>query len=448
MKKPLFQLSIKLRVTLWYTLFVLAITCITLFGIMHLLQQATNRHMEDLLLVAMSDASDAVTNDTRPRLDTFEVAEHSNVSFSLYDANGTLWQGRSPRFSLPFSDGEVRQAALTTGASVLTQDMLIPLSGGSVWLRGVISLDTALFMQDETILLFFYFLPLLLLLSTVGGYLLTRRALLPIKRMARKAEQVTLGTDLSARFDEAAKRDELGELARTFNNMFERLERSFERETRFTSDAAHELRTPVAIVRACAENALKAGDAADMRDALQAIESKSVQMGDMLSQMLALARLEAGRATITRESVCLDELCRVVADEIGERAKQKNITIDLSAVRPDVCVMGDELLLMRVLMNLTDNAVKFSNEGGKIWLSLTDEGTSVTLTVRDEGRGMDEETCRRAFARFYQADAARAGSGAGLGLNMAQLIARLHGGDIEAQSKIGHGTSMIVTLPK
>ena len=444
MKRPF--LSIKLRVTLWYALFALLIAGVTVLGVLSMTERAAHRHREELLLLAMSDAADAVESAGSPWLNPSAVAEHTAVTFSLYDADGALVQGRAPRFSLPLSDGEVREITDARGEALLTQDMLLPGVGGGVWLRGVASLDAARYARDESLLILQYILPALLILSCAGGYLLTRRAFLPVGRMAVRAQAVTGGGDLSARFDEGARRDELGELARAFNRMFASLQEAFERERRFTSDAAHELRTPVAVIRALSEHAAKAQSEREMRDALRAIEEKAGRMGDMLSQMLALTRLEMGREALTRETVSLSDVCLIVAEEMRGRAEEKGVSIDADAVAPDVTLLGDELLLTRVLINLLDNAIKFSPSGGTVYLSLRAEGARAVLTVRDEGVGMDEETCRRAFERFYQADASHASGGAGLGLSMARLIARLHGGDITAVSKPGKGTEMTVVL--
>lgn len=440
------SLTIRARVTLWYTLLTAVIMLLALWALLRGTARAADYYMENLLVEAVSAASEETRWEAAaPKLNLADVPDFDDkVSFVLLDDEGGLWQGHWPPFSAPFADGAVRRMRDASGREYVVQDLLLELAGGSVWLRGYLRADSARFYQSEARTIAFYALPALLALAAMGGYLLTMRAFRPVSRMARAAEGVAEGGDLSRRFD-ARGRDEIAALSRTFNGMFERLQAAFDREKRFTDDAAHELRTPVAVISAACEQALAACDPADMREALEIIQDKAGRMGDILSQLLALARMDAGRARLMPEKLNAGDILRDVAREMAGAAREKGVEIDAEG---DAVLWGDELLLTRLAIILTDNAVKFSLPGGTVALRAEERGENVLLTVRDTGAGMRAEDAARAFERFYQADGARTpGGGAGLGLPMAKAIALLHGGDIALQSEYGQGTCVAVTLP-
>ena len=282
--------SIKARVTLWYALLMVAVTVLVLGTLMWSVSQAALAYHEELLLQAMADAAKSVTEvEGVPVLDTRDLADFDKVSFTLLDQQGGRWQGNWPPFELPFSDGAVRQAAGASGGSYLTQDLLLPLAHGAVWLRGYLVLDTMMFLEQATADRLLLLLPLLAAAAALGGYLLTRRAFRPIARMTRQAERILDGRDLTQRFPEG--RDEVGRLGGSFNAMLERLSASFERERRFTDDASHELRTPLAVITAACDFALEQGDETEYREALTAIAQKAAQMNAMVEQMLQVKNI-------------------------------------------------------------------------------------------------------------------------------------------------------------
>lgn len=433
--------SIKARVTLWYTLLMLTVTVLVLTALMWSVNQAALAYHEGLLLQAMADAVKSVSEvDSVPTLDTRELADFDKVSFTLLDQQGGRWQGNWPPFELPFDDGAVRQVAGSAGGLYLTQDLLLPLPHGAVWLRGYLVLDTMLFLEQATVYRLALLLPLLAAVAALGGYLLTRRAFRPIARMTRQAEQILDGRDLIQRFPEG--RDEVGRLGGSFNAMLERLSDSFERERRFTDDASHELRTPLAVITAACDFALEQGDEAEYREALVTIAQKAGQMNAMVEQMLQMARMEGGRVSLRREQLDFSALCVSVAEETVRDKK-----LDASAVEPGVLLWGDELLLMRLVTLLTDNARRYARTC--VTLRLTQQGSMVTLRVCDDGPGIPPELRERVFDRFFQAESHRGGEhgGAGLGLTLARGIARLHGGELQVEDAETLGATLLLELP-
>jgi len=223
-------------------------------------------------------------------------------------------------------------------------------------------------------------------------------------------------------------------LAKSFNTMFAKLERSFENEKRFTSDASHELRTPAAVITAEAEYALENPAAAN--DSLHIILKESNKLSQLISALLLLARADAGRQKLHLEKVDLSGLFHIVADELLPRAEEKNIRIERH-IEEDLVLEADETLMMRFLMNLLDNAVKYGKENGLVQCALYRENDTICGYVKDDGDGIAEEALEKIFERFYRSDQARHTDGHGLGLPIAAWIAEIHGGSIHAENDKG-----------
>ena len=236
------------------------------------------------------------------------------------------------------------------------------------------------------------------------------------------------------------------QLAQTFDSMFSRLEKSFDAERQFTADASHELRTPAAAIIAQAEYALKQAPPAEKDEALQKILAQARKMSRLLAQLLMLARADANKIPFEIEKFDFSEMAEIVIEETQQIAGAKEITVN-AAIEPEVCVEGDQTLLMRLLLNLLDNAVKYTENGGKIDFTLHKEKGSVVCSVKDTGCGIAPEELPKIWRRFYQAESShRNSSGAGLGLSMVQWIANLHGGTITAESTPGKGSTFTFTL--
>ena len=235
------------------------------------------------------------------------------------------------------------------------------------------------------------------------------------------------------------------ELADTFNTMLERLERSFERERQFTSDASHELRTPVAVISACAEEleaGLSAGEAAQ---SLAAIRRESARMNKIISQLLMLTRGYEGRIHLEKETLEFRNLVGSVMEELSESAAASEIRL-LNQVPQGCTIFADQSLLTQLLINLIGNSIKYGVMGGKVTVRAAASETGCTFTVSDNGIGTQPEELDHIFERFYRADKARDRSGFGLGMPIVKWIVELHGGDIRVASEAGKGTQVTVTV--
>jgi heavy metal sensor kinase len=291
---------------------------------------------------------------------------------------------------------------------------------------------------------------LVLLLASGGGYFLARKSLAPVASMNSQTQRIS-AENLSARLDVTNSRDELGRLAATINDLLARLENSFKEQQRFIADASHELRTPLAVLRGETEVALgKTRTAEEYQQSLTLIQDEAERLSRIVEDLFILARQPINtRAALNKERVSLNDAVRDCARAAQVLAMQKGVRLKLENDSPSIALNGDEELIRRMLLNLLDNAVKYTPEGGEISLALARQNGSAEIVVSDTGIGIPEAAQPRVFDRFYRVDKARARAmgGAGLGLSIAQWIVEVHGGAISLASTPGHGSTFTVVLP-
>jgi heavy metal sensor kinase len=288
---------------------------------------------------------------------------------------------------------------------------------------------------------------LALIAALGGGYFLSRRALDPVDRMAAEADQIT-ATRLDRRLDVHNPNDELGHLGTTLNGMIARLERSFEQIRRFTADAAHELRTPLAVMRNAVEVALRSHREPEhyrrvLGDVLEEVE----RLTRLADQLLFLCREDTGQMPLAMTELRFDNLVRDASEHMDVVARSKGIALESDIIQP-CTIRGDADQLRRVVFNLLDNAIKFTSTGGTIRVSLSSTDASVLFMVNDTGIGIPVEHITRVFDRFYRVDPARGqeAGGTGLGLAICRSIVDAHGGQLRVESVFGQGTQVSLTL--
>lgn len=290
--------------------------------------------------------------------------------------------------------------------------------------------------------------PLALLVSLVGGWFLAGRALRPVHAITQAAQRIAAG-DWTQRIQTPHSNDEIGQLASTFNDMIGRLEVSFRQIRQFSADASHELRTPLTITKGETELALRRPrQAEDYRVVLESNLEEIDRMSRIVDELLFLSRADLGEIKLKMFPVQLDDLVREIQQQALVLGQDRNIHTVLEAIEP-VVVQGDDLRLRELLLNLVDNAVKYSQEGQTVELSLLVAGNKGKLVVRDHGIGFAPEDHGRIFDRFYRTDEARAyaAKGTGLGLAICKWIVEVHHGTIEVQSVVHGGSCFTVFLP-
>lgn len=403
------------------------------------------RHYRNTLEVASELARDDIHYESGKLQIDRHLDNPSRVRVSVYNDNETLIYGRII-VNAPFVDGLFQRFPGRDGEDWYVYDTRLDTGeNGSLWLRTCISSDTLTGLQNGQSLLLRLMVPVLAGLAGLCGWFLARRILKPVEAMTATATSIADGNDLARRIPLDGPEDELWRMGSVYNDMLARLEQSFERERRFSADAAHELRTPVAAILNQAELALSDEiSEGDRLAALEVIRQRAGGMNTLINTLLQLARMESGQTTPARDMVSLDEMCQLVIESFEETAGEKGITLSVHA--EPVNVPGDQLMLTQAVMNLLDNAIRYGKEGGHARVSLESDKTTARITVTDYGPGMTPEQMAHCFDRFWQADTARQ-KGTGLGLSLVSRIARLHGGEATVAGVPGGGCAFTLSLP-
>ncbi len=281
-----------------------------------------------------------------------------------------------------------------------------------------------------------------------GGWLLSKRVTQPIRAISDTARAIS-ASDLSRRIAVEEADTELGSLAQTLNETFERLEGAFARQVRFTADASHELRTPLSIIHSHAELALKRDRTApEYKQAIETCLRAAKRTKSLVDALLVLARADAGRLELKCERFDLKDAAEEALAMVEARARERNVALEKNL--PAVEVEADHTRILQLLTNLLANAIQYNREGGCVTLTIAQEGSEAVLTVADTGVGIAAEDQPRVFERFFRADKARSreAGGSGLGLAICQSIVEAHHGSLTFTSVPGHGTTFTVRLPK
>lgn len=452
-KFPRNGLSIKQKVTLWYAC-MLVLIVLLLFGFIFsisrsLLQRESDSRLEELVL----DFADEIDFENGVyELDDDVRFYENGVIFSIYDEQGRLIAGSVPT-GFP-ADTTLKAFSFQTfsasGNAWSVYDAALPYGEEQIlWIRGILPSET-LFSVERT--LFFVLLvacPLLIAVALLVGYSITRRAFLPIEEIRRTAETIGAGGDLSARIPTERTQGEIRQLAETFNEMFGRLETSFEHERQFTSDASHELRTPVAVITSQAEySLLPDATPEEQREGLEVILEQARKMSALISQLLMLARADSGTQQLTMAPVDLSLLASMTAEQCREAADRRQIRLDCE-IAPGIMTEGDQASLVRVFLNLLENAIQYGRPGGFVKLTLAVQNDFAVCSIADDGIGIARENLERIWQRFYRVDPSRnpGGSNTGLGLSLVKWIIEAHHGTIEAESGLGKGSCFTFRLP-
>jgi heavy metal sensor kinase len=283
----------------------------------------------------------------------------------------------------------------------------------------------------------------------MGGYWLTSRNLAPLASMAAQARRIT-HSNLETRLDIGAAAEELEVLSASFNELLSRLDQSFEHMRRFVADASHELRTPISIIRGEADVALSNDrSAAEYKQALAIVLDESRRLSRLVDDLLNLARADAGRVKLRVEEFYLNDLLAECCRSAQSLAAARRVAIECHTP-DDVAFRGDEELVRRMVMNLIDNAIRYTPEGGRVTVALESRGGDVAIRVSDTGAGIAPEAVPHVFERFYRGDKARSrqDGGFGLGLAIVKWVAESHGGAVELATVPGTGSTFTVTLPR
>ncbi len=444
------RLSVKQKLTLWITMLMLLLVVLVLGYMLAVSSSVVTEQTSEQLTTTLRDNLSGISRENGALAFSEDFSFTRNGVYTLvYSGSGALQAGQVP---LSFPVGTTFENGVTRMVSGAGDDYFVLdywLHFGwedGVWVRGVTAAPDTTDILDELAGIALLLLPVMVVVSGLGAYLLARSTFRPIDRMIRMVGEINEGRDLSRRIGLAPGRDEISRLGQAFDNMFARLETSFEAEKQFTSDASHELRTPVAVILAQCEDARRNAQAPEQyEEALDVIERQAGRMGGLIAQLLQMTRLEQGTQRISMEQADISSLVEVICGEQPQLPRGITLQAD---IQPDVEAWFDVTLMSRLLQNLINNAARYGRENGHIWVVLRRAEGDVVLSVRDDGIGIPADRLDKIWKRFYQVETARgAEGGAGLGLTMVRQIAELHGGTVTVDSREGEGSCFTLRFP-
>ena len=463
-------MPIRTKLALWYGLLTFIILTLVA-GVRYAGQQRLLHNQQDYALKVVADILDSsISRRTPSRAVVQKAAARIVADYPDIELKGTIIKVYDPLRGLIFSSSlaekewlpltdQAWDAALKQKVSLVT----MPLSAGQPSVRVltklvfnrdklvyVIQVGRSLYDVEASlgnvVLLSLLFIPASALLVGISGWWLSRRELAPLGAVIQTAHRISSG-ELSHRIDAAGYSQEIRELAQAFNQMTARLEASFQQVRDFSDNVSHELRIPLSILRGQTELSLRRSRSeADYRKMLESNLEEIQRMEKIVERLLFLSRADRREITLNVIPVDLHHLLASVADQFKVAAQEKQLHMLLDCPGP-MSVMGDELLLRELLLNLVQNAITYTPTGGEIALSMTRQPDWVTLAVADTGCGIPPEDIPKIFERFYKVDRSRASQGSGLGLSLCRWIAQAHGGTITVASTVGQGSRFTVWLP-
>ena len=428
--------SIIKRVTVWYTLFFSLITIIIFTGIYTISNYYLTSQEESNLSFVVKDAVQDYEND-----EPFESFD-DGVYLSLYSIDGTLMQGISPidLSNTSFKTDRIKEVDTDTGTYMY---MELFSTQKKVWIRGVTSVTRSVKFIRSLLQYSLYVFPLLIVIIILGGYFIIKKSLKPLKEMMMTTHSIQNSMDLSQRIEENKASDEVNELIKSFNQMMDKVEISYQREKEFTSNVSHELRTPLAVLLAQTQFALEETEEESTRETLQIIEKKTKQMSKLVHQLLELARLDSWDS-IEKKDFNLSSLLQHAVSDATLLANERGIQLH-SSIEKEIYYTGNQLLITRIFDNLISNALKFTTS--VINITLAKKNSQIIFTIQNDGEMIEEEHITKIFNRLYQIDTSRTYSknhGNGLGLSFVDKIVKLHDGTIEVESNSKYTTFKII----
>lgn len=444
-------MSIKLRITLWFTIFMTVLAGLAIWVMIYAGERQVQAAFSQELVHSVENKAEGLEwKEGSLLIGDGDASFVNGVYLSIYNDQGQILWGEVPT-GFDTTKGFVNRDADTVDSGGVTwqvYDAKHQVRGHNyVWVRGVMQEAGTTNVFDSILNTAYIVLPLFILLAALGGYFIIHRALRPVRKITETAQAMGEGKDLSERINLGKGRDEVYRLATAFDSMLGRLQGAFENEKQFTADASHELRTPVSVIISQCEAALEQGTSeAEYREALDTVLDQAEKMSMMISQLLTLARADKGHEKLHLEEVNFSELTEMVALQQEERATLRNIDV-LTQIQKGIEIQGDETMLMRLWVNLVDNAIKYGREGGRIVIRLELMEGGVQGSVIDDGVGITSEDLPKVWGRFWQGSSSRRTEGTGLGLSMVKWIVEAHDGEVSVESRQGHGSTFSFFLP-
>jgi heavy metal sensor kinase len=457
--------SFRARLAAWY--FTIIAASLSVFGIgslvaikaslYHSIDDSLSDRIQGIRRFMGAQISALSVNEIRDEFREHSILGPGGDLFQVCDGQGA-WLYRSQplennqvpiRLPSQLANGIVREDIRVAATPLRVASQQIVVNGRKYTVQVAAPIGEILESLERFRWTLIIFVPIVLLASSVGGYVVSRRALKPVDEISATARSISIH-NLSERLLVPETGDELQRLSETLNGMLARLNESVRRMTQFTADASHELRAPIALIRTTAELTLgRRRDPDEYEAALQDVLVEAERTSHLLDSMLTLARGDSGVDTLDLIPIDMGEAAREAIEESRTFAAEKNIGIDFRILREGPEVDGDSHAIRRLFVILIDNAVKYTNPGGNIRVTVRTNGNSAEATVADTGIGIAKDDQAHIFDRFWRVDKvrSRAAGGAGLGLSIARWIVDQHHGAIVVESEPGRGSTFRITFP-
>src|SRR5262245_53361700 len=460
--------SIQFRLIAWYAgllaLLLLLFCASTYLGLRHYLNQTLNeslgrqaQQIGDSFLVdvatggegyVISEINEHYAPELNNRFVRLTRADGSALYVSGKPKESSFDPSAVPAVGAPVGRDYVREAHVPGGVLLIYTHPFTERTGQRLLIEVGAPYEQVEVVLYGLLLALALGLPLTVIVAISGGGLLMRQAVNPADGIARGAEQIT-SRNLSQRLPITRTGDELERLSAALNRMIERLEESFLYVSRFTADASHELRTPLTILRGELEAASGQPDVApDLRETIGSALEETERLSRIVESLMAISRLDAGEARMEYDPLDLAELAASTTEQMRLLAEDKEIALRCESEEL-VNIEGDRARLKQVIVNLVDNAIKYTPAGGLVGVNVGGWNGRDVLEVSDNGVGIPPEALPHIFERFYRADKARSRQmgGAGLGLSIVKAIVTAHGGQVRVESVEGKGSRFLVELP-
>lgn len=443
------KLKIRTKIVLWYTILLMILLGIFIPYVYYALSQSMYRNEEAIIRADVAQAVSMIEiEDNSIKLKESGYAMISGTYLSIYDSGGkTLFDNSHHTWinSIKPLYSKLQIVNHSDGQWLLYDQPIYNDTQVISWVRAMRSLKPVNDTLHALRVLMLVALPVYIIVIILGSLFIAGKALSPINHITKTAQAIGQ-SNLSKRLNMNKIEDEVGRLAATFDEMLDRLEAAFKREKQFTSDASHELRTPIAIISAHAEESLRGNkNPMDYEESMEIILRESKKMGQIVSQLLMLTRGDAGKYKSEIENINLSVILRDVVEDMRDFADKSGVAL-YSAIVSNLSIEADQTLITRMLINLIDNSIKYSQKGGWVKVSLSAENSFARITVEDNGIGISQNDLPHIFERFYRADKVRTRNGTGLGLSIVKWIVELHDGSIHVTSEKDSGTAFDIRL--
>ncbi len=443
------KLSIKAKIVIWYTGLLFSLTSIILIYVFistnHVVIETSK---ENIKKIVNSSLSKIKYENKNIEIDKNMLYYNSGVSILIYNKDDNLYKGEYPMGFLPKLPLNHNHTQIISSE---TDNWLVYDSKkkNGITVRGISPLNLAsetIYIAISNILLA---LPFFIIIAGIGGVLITKKAFKPIDKIIETANSINNGNDLSKRINLKKASGEVAKLGQTFDSMFDRLENSFEKEKHFTSDASHELRTPISVIISQSEYALETKNDEEIKSCIKVILDQGKLMSSLISQLLMFTRVDNGIEKASFEKINISELAEIIIEEMIYSSEKRNIKL-LYDIEDNIFIRGDQTLITRMIINIISNGINYSKENGYVKTCIFKKKNKVYINILDNGIGISENDLNKIWNRFYRAEKSRNKSSSlnlGLGLPMVKWIVSIHSGEIYVSSKLNIGSTFSIVLP-